>query len=165
MFNDDTDYISLPDLSKSKQYSLEFLLQAAVSGKLKAFKMGDDWFTTIDWFEQYNGQLKNDLDGEIGGVADEESGWVSFVPNTISRLSLVPHALVIIFVFAILSLSLSWLVLYPDGHKFALSDIKKGELIFKYGEIIGIATKEIMKGDWIHTHNVKSAYLERGREK
>ena len=51
----------------------------------------------------------------------------------------------------------------PYGHKVALSDIKKGELIFKYGEIIGIATKDIMRGDWIHTHNIKSAYLERGK--
>ncbi len=51
----------------------------------------------------------------------------------------------------------------PYGHKVALSDIKKGDLIFKYGEIIGIATEDIMKGDWIHIHNVKSAYLERGK--
>ena len=52
----------------------------------------------------------------------------------------------------------------PYGHKVALSDIKKGELIFKYGEIIGIATEDIMKGDWIHIHNVKSAYLEEGKK-
>lgn len=52
----------------------------------------------------------------------------------------------------------------PYGHKVALSDIKKGEFIFKYGEIIGLATKDIMKGDWIHTHNIKSAYLEGEKE-
>jgi len=46
------------------------------------------------------------------------------------------------------------------GHKFALNDIKKGELIKKYGEIIGIAIKEIKSGDWIHIHNIKSHYLE-----
>jgi len=50
------------------------------------------------------------------------------------------------------------------GHKFALKDIQKGENIIKYGQIIGTAIKKINRGDWIHTHNIKSAYLE-GEEK
>lgn len=49
----------------------------------------------------------------------------------------------------------------PFGHKFALTDISKGELIKKYGQIIGIVIEDIKKGDWIHTHNIKSHYLER----
>ena len=44
----------------------------------------------------------------------------------------------------------------PAGHKFALKDIKKGEYIVKYGEIIGRATEDIKQGEWVHTHNVKS---------
>lgn len=44
----------------------------------------------------------------------------------------------------------------PAGHKFALKDINKGEPVVKYGEIIGRATCDIKKGDWVHTHNVKS---------
>jgi altronate dehydratase len=48
----------------------------------------------------------------------------------------------------------------PLGHKFALLDIKKGELIKKYGEIIGVATQDIKRGDWVHTHNIRSHYLE-----
>lgn len=48
----------------------------------------------------------------------------------------------------------------PMGHKFALRDIKKGELVRKYGEKIGIVTENIKSGDWIHTHNIKSHYLE-----
>lgn len=48
----------------------------------------------------------------------------------------------------------------PFGHKFALKNIQKGEKIMKYGEIIGIATETIAKGDWIHTHNITSHYLE-----
>jgi altronate dehydratase len=46
------------------------------------------------------------------------------------------------------------------GHKFALEKIMKGEYVKKYGEIIGIATEDINRGDWIHTHNIKSKYLE-----
>jgi hypothetical protein len=46
------------------------------------------------------------------------------------------------------------------GHKFALNDINKGDKIIKYGEIIGIATADIKKGEWVHTHNITSSYLE-----
>jgi len=48
----------------------------------------------------------------------------------------------------------------PFGHKFAIKDIKKGDLVKKYGEIIGIATQDINLGDWIHTHNITSYYLK-----
>lgn len=48
----------------------------------------------------------------------------------------------------------------PLGHKIATRSIGRGEHIIKYGEIIGIATEDIKKGDWIHTHNIKSAYLK-----
>ncbi len=43
------------------------------------------------------------------------------------------------------------------GHKVALTDIKAGEKIIKYGNCIGKATEDIKKGDWVHTHNVKTA--------
>jgi len=46
------------------------------------------------------------------------------------------------------------------GHKFALNNINIGDKIIKYGEIIGIATVDIKKGEWIHTHNeVFALYL------
>lgn len=45
----------------------------------------------------------------------------------------------------------------PQGHKFALRDISEGEKILKYGSPIGIAACGIKKGDWIHTHNMKTA--------
>ncbi|NVM44287.1 MAG: UxaA family hydrolase [Candidatus Lokiarchaeota archaeon] len=48
----------------------------------------------------------------------------------------------------------------PLGHKFALKDINKDELIKKYGQSIGVATKDIKRGDWIHTHNLTSQYLK-----
>ena len=42
------------------------------------------------------------------------------------------------------------------GHKIALTDIKQGEYVFKYGHIIGRAKQDIKKGEWIHTHNLQS---------
>lgn len=40
------------------------------------------------------------------------------------------------------------------GHKFALKDIKTGEHIIKYGNVIGKATADIKAGEHIHTHNM-----------
>lgn len=42
------------------------------------------------------------------------------------------------------------------GHKFALQDMAKNEDIIKYGFPIGHATQDIQKGEWVHTHNVKT---------
>ena len=47
----------------------------------------------------------------------------------------------------------------PIGHKVALRDIGEGEYIIKYGEIIGVATRDIRKGEHVHIHNVKSLRL------
>ena len=44
----------------------------------------------------------------------------------------------------------------PAGHKYALKDIKKGEFVIKYGQVIGRASVDIKEGEWVHTHNVKS---------
>lgn len=46
----------------------------------------------------------------------------------------------------------------PFGHKLAIENIGKGKDIYKYGFKIGIASKDITKGDWVHTHNVKDTY-------
>ncbi len=43
-----------------------------------------------------------------------------------------------------------------DGHKYAISDIKAGENIIKYGCPIGHATCDIKAGEHVHTHNVKT---------
>lgn len=44
----------------------------------------------------------------------------------------------------------------PFGHKFALTDIQQGEAVIKYGEVIGLATKQIRPGEHVHIHNVES---------
>lgn len=52
----------------------------------------------------------------------------------------------------------------PFGHKTALCDIRSGEKIIKYGMPIGIATRDILKGEHVHMHNMRSAYDERSAE-
>jgi len=48
----------------------------------------------------------------------------------------------------------------PFGHKFALREIKQGQAVKKYGETIGLATKDILPGQHVHVHNLESC---RGR--
>ena len=53
----------------------------------------------------------------------------------------------------------------PAGHKIALADIKKGEKVIKYGYPIGVATQDIKKGDFVHTHNLASALTAEASDK
>ena len=43
----------------------------------------------------------------------------------------------------------------PFGHKLALSDIRRGGRVIKYGETMGQATADIHKGEHVHIHNVE----------
>jgi altronate hydrolase len=47
------------------------------------------------------------------------------------------------------------------GHKIALRDIKKGEAVSKYGQIIGFASEDIPAGGHVHVHNVAAEAFER----
>ena len=51
------------------------------------------------------------------------------------------------------------------GHKLALSDIREGDEVVKYGEVIGVAAEDIGVGEWVHTHNVNSVRLHTEGEK
>lgn len=45
----------------------------------------------------------------------------------------------------------------PAGHKMAIREIAEGSDVIKYGFRIGNAKEAIKAGQWIHTHNVKTA--------
>ncbi|MFZ0581124.1 MAG: UxaA family hydrolase [Candidatus Acidiferrales bacterium] len=42
------------------------------------------------------------------------------------------------------------------GHKVALCDMEAGTAIVKYGVPIGVATRDIVKGEWVHLQNCQS---------
>jgi (2R)-sulfolactate sulfo-lyase subunit alpha len=44
----------------------------------------------------------------------------------------------------------------PIGHKVALTDIKKGDTVWKYGQDIGKAVADIKQGEHVHVHNLKT---------
>ncbi len=48
------------------------------------------------------------------------------------------------------------------GHKIALKNIKKGEDIIKYGNVIAKAKSDIEAGEWVHTHNAETGLSENG---
>lgn len=45
-------------------------------------------------------------------------------------------------------------------HKIAIKDLDQGDVVYKYGQIIGTMTQSAKKGDYIHVHNLEST---RGR--
>ncbi len=49
----------------------------------------------------------------------------------------------------------------PFGHKVSIKNIKKNSYIFKYGQIIGTATKDIKVGEHVHSHNLKFLEFDR----
>ncbi len=44
----------------------------------------------------------------------------------------------------------------PIGHKVALSDLKEGDTVIKYGEDIGRMKGSAETGGHVHTHNMKT---------
>ena len=44
----------------------------------------------------------------------------------------------------------------PLCHKIALADLATGDQVLKYGHCIGEAREPILRGGWVHTHNLAS---------
>ncbi len=49
----------------------------------------------------------------------------------------------------------------PFGHKVAVTHIKSGAAVKKYGQIIGFASMDIQAGEHVHTHNVSMGTFNR----
>jgi altronate hydrolase len=43
----------------------------------------------------------------------------------------------------------------PAGHKIALRDVAADAPVLKYGQLIGVATRDIAAGEHVHTHNLE----------
>ena len=44
----------------------------------------------------------------------------------------------------------------PIGHKVALADLQDGQDVTKYGETVGRMVAGAVRGDHVHTHNMKT---------
>lgn len=47
------------------------------------------------------------------------------------------------------------------GHKVALTAIRSGQPVLKYGQVIGFASADIPAGSWVHVHNLRADLFER----
>jgi (2R)-sulfolactate sulfo-lyase subunit alpha len=45
----------------------------------------------------------------------------------------------------------------PFGHKIAIADIAAGGPVLEYGISIGVAPTGLTTGEYVHTHNLRSA--------
>ena len=48
------------------------------------------------------------------------------------------------------------------GHKLAARAIADGETVFKGGVPIGVATRSIASGEHVHSHNLRSRFIQAG---
>ena len=46
----------------------------------------------------------------------------------------------------------------PPGHKVSLKHLRQGDIVRRYGEVIGTASETVTPGEHIHTHNLAIAY-------
>lgn len=45
----------------------------------------------------------------------------------------------------------------PLGHKIAVEPLEESDAVLEYGVQIGLTTSKVEAGDYVHTHNIKSA--------
>src|SRR5438270_9502669 len=50
------------------------------------------------------------------------------------------------------------------GHKIARRDVRRGQPVRRYGQVIGFATQDIAVGEHVHTHNLDIGELQREYE-
>ena len=53
----------------------------------------------------------------------------------------------------------------PYGHKLSVKPIAKGSEVIKSGEVIGVASQSISRGEHVHIHNIVSLYVPPPRTK
>src|SRR5882757_6773459 len=50
------------------------------------------------------------------------------------------------------------------GHKIALRDLRAGDRVLRYGQVIGFAGRDIAVGEHVHLHNLEYREFERAYE-
>lgn len=70
-------YLSLKEATKYCSYSSDYLKLRARQGKLKAVKMGRNWFTTREWLEMYKKDLKSRLNKVSFNWRGSVKKWLS----------------------------------------------------------------------------------------
>ncbi|MFM1652632.1 UxaA family hydrolase [Brevibacillus sp. B_LB10_24] len=80
--------------------------------------------------------------------------------NVATALESIPEGSVVTVACQDVQHSVTLLEAIEFGHKFAVRPIRGGEDIVKYGEVIGVAVRDIPPGQHVHVHNLEG---KRGR--
>ena len=109
MENENNQYISLKEAEKITPYSANYLGLRARQGKLKAIKIGRDWFTKKEWLEEYIGQVE-----EYKAKRRKEKKQPSLPKKPQKQLFLPKPVSVLLSLFILASL-LSFALAYPSS--------------------------------------------------
>ncbi|MCX7784440.1 MAG: UxaA family hydrolase [Meiothermus sp.] len=52
----------------------------------------------------------------------------------------------------------------PLGHKIALKDMPQGHVVIEYGEKVGQMTQAVLKGGYVHVHNIRTLRWDYGKK-
>lgn len=83
VFEGDGQYLTLSKLAQESSYRVDFLAAEINAGRLKSFKMGDDWLTTNEWFEDYKKQVRQQVESELEQEEDTPrlDKWITYLPQ------------------------------------------------------------------------------------
>ncbi|MFA6421897.1 MAG: hypothetical protein WCV92_00620 [Candidatus Buchananbacteria bacterium] len=59
------DFISLSEAAKQFAFSLRYLTSMMQKGKLKVFKMGENWYTCEKWMHEHKKHITELIEDEI----------------------------------------------------------------------------------------------------
>jgi len=103
--NKDNQYISLKEMSEFSDYSQDYLSLRARQGKLKAVKLGRNWVTTKEWFNEYTNKvneykekhsknnIKKDTDiKNIDTYTENQTNNIS--PKSCNKRSVLSHTII-----------------------------------------------------------------------
>jgi len=123
--NEDNQYISLKEASKLSDYSRDYLSLRARQGKLKAVKIGRNWVTTKEWFDEYINRVKaykekynkennheenTDIGiNEINNISTENSNNIS------NKRPVLSHAIIVVAILVFILFSGGVLGYYSDS--------------------------------------------------
>lgn len=128
------EYLNLAELAQGRFFSLEYLLIAVKNRHLKAFKSGEDWFTTYNWFSDFKDRLKEDINSDASDSCDgvrllpeKDFFWIRF-------WRFLKPALIASFLSTMVLVSI-WFVLPESGRDQILSLSEKA---VSFGRVAGI---------------------------
>ena len=104
--NKEKEYFSLVEISQITPYGVDYLVAMAQTGKLKSFKIDDQWYSSRVWLDNFIAKIKQQLENEL--PMSQETKWTNYLARpqqTVRWFNYFLVAVLSIFVY-------SWLVVF-----------------------------------------------------